>query len=82
MNQKNVAYTPLANLDNPKIAEHIYTHTHTHTHTRAHAHSHRPSLARNSFIVNRLQNGVKIILHTLSCPYLAFGRYRFRILLT
>ena len=35
MSPRNVAYTPLANLDNPKIAEHIYTHTHTHTHTHA-----------------------------------------------
>ena len=33
MSPRNVAYTPLANLDNPKIAEH------THTHTRARAFS-------------------------------------------
>jgi hypothetical protein len=39
MSPRNVAYTPLANLDNPKIAEHIYTHTHTHTHTRTRAFS-------------------------------------------
>ena len=54
MNPKNVAFTPLANLDNPKIAEKyaienlvvtkncVNTHTHTHTHT----HSHRQYLAR------------------------------------
>jgi len=44
MNPKNVAFTSLANLDNPKIAERnaienlvvtkncVNTHTHTHTH--------------------------------------------------
>ena len=43
MNPKNVAFTPLANLDNPKIVERnaienlvvtkncVNTHTHTHT---------------------------------------------------
>ena len=35
MSPRNVAYTSLANLDNPKIAEHIHTHTHTHTHAHA-----------------------------------------------
>ena len=45
MNPKNVAFTPLANLDNPKIVERnaienlvvtkncVNTHTHTHTHS-------------------------------------------------
>lgn len=50
MNQKNVAFTPLANLDNPKIAERyaienlVVTKNHVNTHT--HTHSHRPYLAR------------------------------------
>ena len=48
MNQKNVAYTPLANLDNPKIAERytienlVVTENRVNTHT----HSNRPYLAR------------------------------------
>ena len=79
MSPRNVAYTSLANLDNPKIAEHIHTHTHTHTRTRILT----DLLSRVIHSLSTdLQNGVKTILQGLSCPYLAFGRYRFRILLT
>ena len=88
MNPKNVAFTPLANLDNPKIAEKyaienlvvtkncVNTHTHTHTFS--------PPIPRALIysILMNLQSGVKIILHALSCTYLAFGRCPFRILLT
>ena len=83
MNQKNVAFTPLANLDNPKIAERyaienlvvtkncVNTHTHTHTFS--------PPIPRALIysIPMNLQSGVKIILHALLCLYLASGRYLF-----
>ena len=52
MNPKNVTFTPLANLDNPKIAEKytienlVVTKNRINTHTHTHTHSHRPYLAR------------------------------------
>ena len=48
MSPKNVAYTPLANLDNPKIAERyaIENLAVTKNRVNTHTHSHRPYLAR------------------------------------
>ena len=85
MNPKNVAFTPLANLDNPKIAEKyaienlVVTKNCVNTHT----HTFSPPIPRALIysIPMNLQSGVKIILHALSCTYLAFGGSPFRILL-
>ena len=86
MNQKNVAFTPLANLDNPKIAERYAIENLVVTKNRINTHTHTfsPPIPRALIysIPMNLQSGVKIILHALLCLYLASGRYLFRILLT
>ena len=70
MNQKNVAFTHLANLDNPKIAERyaienlVVTKNRVNTHTHTHTHTFSPPIPRALIysLSTNPQNGVEAIL--------------------